>query len=339
MRYKLLSIRGMNETNIGDYVQALASAQFFPKVDGFIDRETLRSYNGDACKVIMNGWYMHHPEQWPPSDKIIPLYVAVHFNSLAIKNLLADENIAYLKKHEPIGCRDMYTTDLLKSKGVDAYFSGCMTLTLGEKYRSEIKEDKCYFVDPYFVTHWSLYSVIYNIIYLLLHWKPISKISAKHPDSKTGLRKKMIITTFYREYKKFFSRETLVNAEYICQQNKDYKVNFPTDKERLAEAERLVQKYAKAKLVVTSRIHCALPCLGLGTPVIYTEDAQQSQASACRFGGLRELFNVLKWNKNHLEQEFKADLPLNNISGWKNKDNWKPLAQALIKRCSTFVKA
>lgn len=34
-------------------------------------------------------------------------------------------------------------------------------------------------------------------------------------------------------------------------------------------AKYLIRKYAKAKLVVTSRIHCALPCLGIETPVIF----------------------------------------------------------------------
>ena len=35
-----------------------------------------------------------------------------------------------LKKYEPIGCRDLKTTDKLKNKGIDAYFSGCLTTTI-----------------------------------------------------------------------------------------------------------------------------------------------------------------------------------------------------------------
>lgn len=41
MQYKLLSVEGERETNIGDYIQALASRQFLPHVDGFINREEL----------------------------------------------------------------------------------------------------------------------------------------------------------------------------------------------------------------------------------------------------------------------------------------------------------
>ena len=63
--------------NIGDYVQALASSQFLPHIDGFIDRdEDLKDYAGEPCKVIMNGWYMHLPQNWPPSDLIDPLFLA-----------------------------------------------------------------------------------------------------------------------------------------------------------------------------------------------------------------------------------------------------------------------
>lgn len=60
----------MRETNIGDYIQALASAQFLPHIDGFINREKLKDYKEEPCSVIMNGWYIHNPEQWPPSNKI-----------------------------------------------------------------------------------------------------------------------------------------------------------------------------------------------------------------------------------------------------------------------------
>lgn len=339
MKYKLLSVSTEEQVNIGDYVQALASAQFLPQIDGFIQRERLKDYDGEECKVIMNGWYIHHPEQWPPSNKIRPLYVATHFNTLAKDTLLNNISISYLKQHEPIGCRDYFTRDLLIKKGINAYFSGCMTLTLGYKYKSKEKEDKCYFVDPYFITKWNLTNIIRNIIYLAFHWNSISLISKKYPETKKGLRKKMILTTFFREYSKIFTKETLLNAEYICQQSAYYKNNFKTDYERFQEAERLIHKYAKAKLVVTSRIHCALPCLGLETPVIYTENANQSDASACRLGGLRELFTIASWNKNHLIKDFPITGKISMNNHPNNKNNWKVLADKLMQTCQSFINA
>lgn len=337
MKYKLLSISTEEQVNIGDYIQALASSQFLPKIDGFIQREKLKDYDEEEAKVIMNGWYMHHPEQWPPSSKINPLFVAVHFNTLAKEVLFAPQSIEYLKSYSPIGCRDTYTRDLLCQRGVEAYFSGCMTLTLGYNYKSLDKEDKCYFVDPYFVTNWNFNTIIKNICYLILNWKPICIISSKYPEEKKGIRKKMILTTFYREYSRYFTKDTLINAEYICQQNKYYKDHFHSDEERLEEAERLVKKYAKAKLVVTSRIHCALPCLGLETPVIYIEDGNQTEASSCRLGGLRDLFTIAQWKNNRLILKFdiKGKISIHNTPS--NKTLWKQYANKLIERCIRFI--
>ena len=66
MLYKLLSVskhKKISEINIGDYIQALASSQYYPQIDGFLDRdEDLKDYNGEPCKMIMNGWYMHNPQ-------------------------------------------------------------------------------------------------------------------------------------------------------------------------------------------------------------------------------------------------------------------------------------
>lgn len=337
MKYKLLSVRGMQETNIGDYIQALASSQFLPHVDGFIDREKLKDYNDEECAVIMNGWYIHNQCQWPPSDKIHPLYVAVHFNTLANDALYSAESVAYLKKFVPIGCRDIQTCQALTEKGIDAYFSGCMTLTLGEKYAAKERNEKVFFVDPYFITHWNLSNIIKSAWHLLCHYKDISTISQKYPENKTGLRKKMILSIFHKEYSKIFSEDTLRNAEYICQQNSYYETAFRTDSERMKEAERLVELYAKASLVVTSRIHCALPCLGLETPVIFTENSSQRIESSCRLGGLRELFNIIVWKNDHLVPEFHISGKITKDNKPYNKSNWKILAETLKTRVHNWL--
>lgn len=130
--------------NIGDYIQGLAPAQFFDNIDLYIERERLGAYNGEECKVIMNGWYMHRPSYWPPSPKIKPLFVAFHITTTVKDRILTDKGIEYLKKHQPIGCRDYFTRDLLLDKGIDAYFSGCMTLTLGEKYLNSENDGNIY---------------------------------------------------------------------------------------------------------------------------------------------------------------------------------------------------
>lgn len=182
MKYKLLavSVDTGEHVNIGDYIQALAAAQFLPEVDGFVQRERLKEYDGEACKVIMNGWYMHHTEHWPPSDKIKPLFVAFHINASAKEGMLTEDSINYIKKFQPIGCRDYFTRDLLVSKGVDAYFSACLTLTLGMTYKSEDKDGKCYFVDPFIPKGRKGVDEICNTLWLLSHcnkWNSIERSS------------------------------------------------------------------------------------------------------------------------------------------------------------------
>ena len=339
MNFKLLSVSTEKTVNIGDYIQALASKQFLPRLDGFVEREELKDYDEEECKIIMNGWYIHHPEQWPPSEKIHPLFVAFHINSLAKDKLLSEESINYLKKYEPIGCRDLYTKDLLISKGIDAYFSACMTLTLGYSYKSEIKEDKCYFVDPFIPGEKGIVSKLLNVAYLIINWNIISLIANKLPYNVSSFKRKRIASNFYKHYIKMFTKETLINAEYISQQNCSYKNQFLNNYERLHEAERLVNKYAKAKLVVTSRIHCALPCLGIDTPVIYTQNIHQSIASSCRLGGLKDLFNIINIDDNGFYMNFdynkKSKLSIKNVP--KNKDLWRKYASSLIDTCKKFA--
>ena len=339
MKYKLLAVSTESYLNIGDYIQALASSQFLPSTDGFIQREELNKYDGADAKVIMNGWYMHRPKNWPPSIKIHPLFVAFHINSLAIDSLLDKTSIEYLKKYEPIGCRDLYTMNLLKNKGLCAYFSGCVTLTLGYKYHNKNKTSSIYFVDPYFDIKKDFQTLFKNAWYLIFHYNTINIISKKFPSQRKGLRKLIKLVTFYKKYKKIFSREVLINAIYINQQSSKWKDECPTDDIALKKAEELVRMYASAKFVVTSRIHCALPCLGLETPVIYTENTNQSEASSCRLDGLKELFNTIKFDNGSLVPKWRLEGIITESDNIPiNKNTWKDLAEDLQQKCLLFFR-
>lgn len=347
MKYKLLAVSkfpNISGVNIGDYVQALASSQFLPHVDGFIDRdEDLKNYDGAPCKVIMNGWYMHLPKNWPPSDLIDPLFVAFHLNSGVKDEMLSPASLSYLKSHQPIGCRDLKTMELLKSNNVEAYFSGCMTLTLGEKYHSAEKDGKTYIVDPILNAELDINRVLEAICIILRHPLDTLKLfRTKQLQLHYGrnfIKKILKTALFYKEYSRVFGRELVMKSTYVTQENMYYKTHFKTDAERLAEAERLVKMYAKAQLVITSRIHCALPCLGLETPVIYLEKGTDIEESKCRLGGLKELFNVITVNNGTLIPQFNTTLPITELNRPSNKDTWRSLANELKRRCKEFVSA
>ncbi len=345
MVYKLLSVlknKNLKATNIGDYIQALAASQFLPHVDGFIDREEdLNNYSDDYCTVIMNGWFMHNPKNWPPTDNINPLFVSFHINYLAKNGLTSIDSVNYLKKHSPIGCRDYYTAEMLQEKGVDAYFSGCLTLTLGMKYATEKKSEKTYIVDP-------LIDIPDNKFYVLKQifksfgsfndiWKLYRNPRLSFNSGVHFFREYVKTTLYYFEYSRIFGRDIIVNSEYEHQQSKYYYRTLPTNKQRIDEAERLVKEYAQAKFVITSRIHCALPCLGLGTPVVYIDTAKTTKADSCRMKGIINLFNVINQDHGRLIPQFETSIPISYDNIPVNKKEWIPLAENLIEKCKDFI--
>jgi lipopolysaccharide biosynthesis glycosyltransferase len=81
------------------------------------------------------GWYAHSPydllPDFPFHPNVNPIFVSFHVNRAEI---LTPQAIDYLRDHAPIGCRDWNTAFLLLSAGVPAFFSGCITTTIGALY-------------------------------------------------------------------------------------------------------------------------------------------------------------------------------------------------------------
>jgi hypothetical protein len=269
-----------NDVNIGDYIQSIAAKQFLPKIDAYIEREYLDKALDKNYKCIMNGWYMHG-KHWPPNDKIIPLFISFHINSQAEKTLLSAKSIDYLKKHEPIGCRDQRTMEILQKNGVKSYFSACLTLTLGKTYFSEEKTNEIIFVDPY----------IDNNIFI----RPTRFI-----------RGKLGLTMEYNGLKKKIkSKFSDILPEYALS---DFSIISPNiirgtkgHDELFAIADALLLRYSKARLVITSKIHCAMPCIAMGTPVIYIHNLNGRIIDDCRLDGLLDLFeNIIYVDKKQM---------------------------------------
>lgn len=327
--------------NIGDYIQSLAAKQFFSKSSTFlyIDRDHTNEYQGEPVKLIMNGWYSHEPQNWPPSIQIDPLFVAVHINETIKDLFLTEESIAYFKKHAPIGCRDYNTLKMLSSKGVNAYFSGCLTLTLGLTYKNIKKNnEKIYIVDPFFYFDKGFTSLINYTLTLVSHHKVINKIANKIKNSvavpQTGWKALLIASALYRQFHTVIEDDVFINAEYISQvfYSKDYK----NDDEKFRKADEILKKYEQARYVITSRIHCALPCLAMGTPVVFINKADDTVFSSCRFEGLIELFNQITIKKGKVLSNFFGK-KLRCDSTFTNKELHKPYQEELIKRCLTFT--
>lgn len=322
MKYALLVYPDIEGTyNVGDYIQSLAARQFLPRVDLYLNRDQLSQYKGEPVKLIMNSWFTHDPCNWIPSEDIDPLFVSFHVTSSRANLILSEKGINYLKKHSPIGCRDIYTRDLLQSKGIDAYFSGCLTLTL-DSYKASEKErtSDIYIVDPLYT-----YPILKNIF---RNYKRF----LRGVQSGNLFR----IEKIHKHLDLIISKDIQKDAIYTNQQLNGRGVSHD---ERFKIAENLLLKYARAKMVITSRIHCALPSLALETPTIYVNGFTH-HADSTRLSGLLELFNQVSINSetgeytsNFLQEGSKITLS----TKVENKDIYLNLANELKSRCRSFI--
>jgi len=321
MKYGLLSYEENKRFfNVGDNIQSLAAKQFLPQVDTFLKREKLGEYQEEPIKLIMNGWFTHNIHHWVPSEHIIPLFVSFHINNTAPPFMLSEKGIAYLKKHQPIGCRDMFTVDTLNAKGIEAYFTGCLTLTLDSyKVADSERGGAIYIVDPLYG-----YSTYKKVTY---DYKRFLRSVQNGKIFQLGKRKKHL--------DKFLDKELQVKAIHIEQEPP---AGTYTEAEKFAMAEDLLHKYARAKLVITSRIHCALPCLALGTPVIFI-NGFDSFVDSCRFEGVLELFNRIDVDSKtgNYTANFPLEGKINEDTIVKNLEKHHVLAEPLKKKCKSFI--
>lgn len=152
MKYASLRYYG---SNIGDVVQIIASSRFIPQVDAWCNREALNTYVfEEAHKIILNGWFLHRPENFRLHRSLVPLLISMHVAPKAAERFFRPDVVAYLRDHGPVGCRDSYTLRLMARQGISAYFSGCLTLTL-EPNPTFPKRDYAFCVDlePACVAH------------------------------------------------------------------------------------------------------------------------------------------------------------------------------------------
>ena len=159
---------------------------------------------------------------FPLHDSVVPVFIGI---SLLGRTSLPENVINYLRKFEPIGCRDEFTVKFLRSLGVEAYLFGCISLTL-----------------------------------------PLRESSDRANN--------IVMVDVPEEFSNYIPEDVLEHSNFI---NKTHELceelNHPCPHRRFKICEELLGYYAtEAKLIVTSRLHCAVPCVGMGIPTVYVSE-------------------------------------------------------------------
>lgn len=306
--YDYKNLERINETNVGDYVQTLAALEIVNedwKTLVQVNREELfkkpKNLNDEEkVKVICNGWFTHNQETWPVNKSVHPLFTSVHISKGFSFN---EQSISELKKFQPIGCRDLDSMRRLNEQGIDAYFSGCLTMAM--KPRNVERNGILFVVDNIkFDEKGNGNSTFVN-----------GGITS-YDDFLKWKGSKYII----KELKKQFSKDEIEKAEFASQFRDK---NLPI-KSQFEYTEKWLEKISKKELVVTTRIHTLMPSMAMGTPALFIMINNKD----LRFKGLSDYWNFIDFSDND-----KFNINIHTKFQFKNK----PISKRINRKNGKIV--
>lgn len=224
--------------NLGDPIQSYAVKNLYREM-GIkeediipVPRYDMADYDGEECICVVNSASNYEELAYdshfmPPSNKVHAIPMSLHLH-----RKLLDDELLYYKTCGGVGCRDISTVNYLKSLGVDAYLSGCLTATLPRRSREvEKKADKIYFLD--------VPSDVMKIMPEEIRNEGIV-LSNILRFSNPGNSNRISVEDTFEEHRKGEERIKLLNDT--------------------------------AKLVITSKLHVASPCMAMGIPVVLAKN-------------------------------------------------------------------
>jgi mannosyltransferase OCH1-like enzyme len=235
LRTRLRDVRcagiSVSTKNVGDHIQLLGLEDilrrqgFAPSVRLDRDRDLA---GGDWLQnapenlpILINGWLMHRPAAWPPHPRLDATLFGVFFQIASAPHLVEQPALDYYSTRPAIGCRDPFTMNLLRNRGVDAYLSHCASMGLPRRLPDQ-RQTETFVVAPDEA--------------LLTELRSDPGFMATIGDDAVAL-------SHYTD-------------------SADFEAN-------IALARDLLETYrTRARLIVTTMLHCALPAIAMGIPVI-----------------------------------------------------------------------
>jgi hypothetical protein len=221
--------------NLGDDLQAFAALAHLDRVTTFVDRDKVADFQGPTTACLFNAWFGYGQDYRLPSASLRPMW----YGFTGSQELFESGWMDYLAGCGPIGCRDLITTGMLVDRGVDAYWSSCLTLFLGTALRL-----------PHRPRQGVLFVDLPVAAEAFIPAEIVSRAARVSTFPPPGMRTKVF--------------------------------------DRWAAVGRLMEQLASAELVVTRRLHAALPAASFGTPVVAVPDAEISFAPV-RFSGVESI--------------------------------------------------
>lgn len=272
--------------NIGDDIQTYAATRFLPKIDYHIDRESLYSFI--------------------PQKKE---YVKVIANAWYLHKKYTFPFSPYI---DPLLIAMHFTkNDLITSPGCD-FLKGYVKKSLKPYFPLGARDNE---------TKEVLESLGYDTYFsgcmtLTIEKNPKLKKSKKEYICAVDLNDKCL---------NYLKENTNIEIKEMTHWTDNNYKDLSFD-ERMKTVEKYLNTYQNAKLVVTERLHVALPCLALGTPVIliYYENNKDR---------LETFTNYL----NYYSEDDFLDTDIKILLKTKNSKDYLELKKNLISRVKEFI--
>ena len=306
-----------NSYNIGDDIQTIAASCLLPTYHDYLvnrdDQSIIYDSHGtrvikeeefndiENIRIIENGWFDGRLTVFPPNKRLIPLFISFHLNE---RPDLFDTPLYTDIKHTA------NLNNKLLTKEVVDYFKG-FSPSVGTRDTHTLKLFKNKGIESY---HSCCMTLTLSAKKLGFNYKP---------------KKTEIIVVDADEDESFLYNKLIPNnIKNIAIQIKHALVEKTSFDKKNKLARELLEMYYNAKLVITNRLHAALPSMALGTPIIFLysdmdKDPRFDSVLKTLLGDGKSVDNTFNWKDPVLANEKKVLI--------------NTLSEEIIKKVSTFL--
>jgi len=279
----------LNTDNLGDDIQSYAAKRFLPRIDAVIDRENMDSF------IIKD-------KENEPISVIMNAWYMHH------------------KFHWP-------PSGQINPLFVSVHITEKDVLRLGDRFLNGLGGEYLRQFEPIGARDESTLAILEKK-QIRAYLSGCLTLTISLPDG--GERSNEVILTDVdgatRDIlKKQFPNE---NWQTVTHKRNPKEIAKLTLDERFNEVETLLKRYQRAKCVITTRLHCALPCLAVGTPVLLLYEQHQID----RMGSFLPLLHSMP-----IKQAADCRNFFNISSPPENSMEYLKYRKALEDRCFTFI--